>query len=194
MSANILPNIITHNYHRDGVLLANVCDLPFAEAEAILARRREAGGRLLKANYLQRRLQTEAWLIEERGRLLGSTRRNRPIYSFLGDFADNTDPERPCSLVMPLDAFPPDILTFTFPDSMASFAFGTLEKHAHERRPYHGKVFTLEQITQVVREFGMPDRTLHADRFIEVQIWDERPVTEFIKRGLLTPAPGSNLA
>ncbi|MBW6420057.1 hypothetical protein KX729_01210 [Rhizobium sp. XQZ8] len=189
-----LPKIITHNHHPDGVLLANVCDLPLADAEKVMSRQRAATGRPLKANYLQRRFETEAWLIDARKHLLGPTPRHRPIYFFLGDFTDNSDPERPCSLVMPLDAFPPDVLTFTFPDSMASFAFGTLDKHAHERRPYHGRVFTLREIVDVVREFGFPDRNVDTDRFIEVQVWDDKPVLDFIERDFPSAAPTGNPA
>jgi hypothetical protein len=192
MSANIFPTIVTHNYHPDGQFLGNVCDRPLAEAEKILSHRRQAGGRSLKANYLKRRLQTEAWLIEERKHLLGSTPRARPIYFFLGDFADGMDPERPHALVMPIDAFPRDVLTFTFPDSMTSLPFGMSDKHSHERRPYHGKVFTLDQIVGIVEEFGLPDRSCPIDRFIEVQVWDERPILDFMKRSSLVHLATTN--
>ncbi|MER8785254.1 MULTISPECIES: hypothetical protein [unclassified Mesorhizobium] len=186
MSINALPEEITHNFHPEGPFLANLCDLPPAEAEEILQRHRDLGRRTIKANYLRRRMDTETWLIGERQRLLGNTRRNRPIYFFLGDFADGKDPSRPCSLVMPLGVFSPSVLTFTFPDSMASLPIATLESHRLERRPYHGKVFTLGEIRRVVAEFGLPgehwrsDYLRRFDRFIEVQVWDDRPILEFL--------------
>ncbi|RWO08717.1 MAG: hypothetical protein EOS08_31800 [Mesorhizobium sp.] len=183
---NTIPEVVTHNYDPGGVFLANLCDLPLGEAEQVLQRIRDAGKRTIKANYLGRRLKTEAWLINERQRLLGQTRRNRPIYFFLGDFADGQDLSRPCSMVMPLAEFPSDVLTFTYPDSMASLPIATRDDHRPERQPYHGQVFTLHQIKRVVEEFGMPGerwRTDHLrrhDRFIEVQVWDERPILEFL--------------
>ena len=53
---------------------------------------------------------------------------------------------------------------------------------ASDRRSYHGKVFTIEEIGHVIAEFGMPcgrRRTIPPvkyDRFIEVQLWDDRPL------------------
>lgn len=93
---------------------------------------------------------------------------------------------------MPIDTFSRDILTFTFPDSMTSLPFGTSDKHSHERKPYHGKVFTWDQIIGVVEEFGLPDRNRVVDRFIEVQVWDERPILDFMKRHSLVPLATAN--
>ena len=183
---NAIPEVVTHNYDPEASLLSNLCDLPPAEAEQALQRIRDSGKRTIKANYLSRRLETEAWLINERQRLLGQTRRNRPIYFFLGDFADGRDLSRLCSLVIPLAEFPPEVLTFTYPDSIASLPIGIREDHRPERKPYHGRVFTLHQIKRVVQDFGMPGerwRTDHQrryDRFIEVQVWDERPILRFL--------------
>lgn len=73
--------------------------------------------RTAKANYLARRLETESWLISQKQRLVGDTRLIRPIYFFLGNFADEKDISRPRSLVMPLAMFPSEILTFTYPEA-----------------------------------------------------------------------------
>ena len=122
----------------------------------------------------------------ERRRLLGRTPRERPIYFFLGNFADGKDRSRPCSLVMPLAALPRSAVTFTIPDSMASYPIGSLEEHQSERQPYHGKVFSLEEVGAVIAEFGMPDASRAADRgrrhdrFVEVQVWDDRLIFEFM--------------
>ncbi len=181
------PEVVTHNYDPRGIFLANLCDLPSAEAEKILQGIRDTGRRTIKPDYLGRRLETEAWLIAEKQRLLGKTHRHRPIYFFLGDFADGKDPSRPCSLVMPLASFPADVLTFTYPDSMASLPIAKREVHFGERQPYHGKVFTLDEVRLVVEEFGMPgdhwqtDNRRRFDRFIEVQVWDGRPILEFLR-------------
>jgi len=69
------------------------------------------------------------------------------------------------------------MVTFTYPDSMASFAIGNQGEHIGIRKKYHGLVFTLNEIKEVVSEFGMPDRQSSTyDRFIEVQVWDDRPI------------------
>ena len=181
-----IPAVLTHNYDPEGVFLSNLCDLPSIEAESVLQRIHQSGKRIVKASYFHRRLETEAWLIRERQRLLGQTPRERPIYFFLGNFADGKDLSRPRSLVIPIAAFSPDILTFTYPDSMASLAIATREDREAERMPYHGQVFTLQEIRRVVAEFGMPEDHWSAegprrfDRFIEVQVWDERPILDFL--------------
>jgi hypothetical protein len=72
---NVLPDVVTHNYHPDGLFLANICDHPTDEAQKILQHHRDSGRGTLKANYLRRRLETEAWLIAERQRLLGAAQR-----------------------------------------------------------------------------------------------------------------------
>lgn len=87
---------------------------------------------------------------------------------------------------MPLDAFPPQVLTFTYPDSMASWLLGTREDLKSQRRPFHGKVFTLPEITKVVATYGLPKaKTILSDSglsdgFIEAQIWDDRHIWTFL--------------
>ena len=180
------PVIMTHNYDPNGAFLRNLCDLSEIEAERILDRLR-AAGRRIKTDYFRRRLETEQWLIGERKKKLGSTRLERPIYFFLGDYADGRDMLRPCSLVMPLSAFSPNVLTFTYPDSMASLPIASRSDHITHRQDYHGQVFRLEEIRDVVRRFGMPSERWTAeasrqyDRFIEIQVWDERPIEAFMQ-------------
>ena len=180
------PDVLTHNYDPTRGVAKNLCNLPHAQAEALLDDIRVSGKRAIKTNYLKRRLVTEDWLIAARHEKLGRTHLKRPIYFFLGNFADGKDPSRPASLVMSLDAFDPDVLTFTYPDSMASLPLATEEKHAAHRRPYHGQVFTLAEIKAVVAQFGLPGRGGRSepaalyDSFIEAQVWDDRPVKRFL--------------
>lgn len=182
-----IPGVVTHNYHPDRGALRNLCGLPRDEAAAVLAAINALRLVPLKADYLERRLTTERWLYAERKRKLGKTRLDHPIYCFLGDFADGLDPSRPESLVIPLAALPPETLTFTYPDSMASLALATKAAHAAERMPYHGQVFTLDEIRDVIAEHGMPDQRgkmavpKFNDRFIEVQVWDDRPLRRFLE-------------
>jgi hypothetical protein len=185
----LLPKVVTHNYDPVRGKCRNLCYLPRSEAEAILDQIRISGTRRIKACYLKRRIAVEDWLICERRKKLGDTRLERPIYFFLGDFADGKDPSRPASLVMPLAAFAPETLTFTYPDSMASLPIATRDEHAFHRKDYHGQVFTLSEIERVVARFGLPeeqwktDPTRTYDRFIEVQVWDDRPIERYLSNG-----------
>ncbi len=181
------PEIITHNYDPDRGPCRNICELAEVEAARVLDEIRASGLRSIKPEYLPRRRQTEDWLIQERRRKLGPAKLARPIYFFLGDFADGKDASRPASLVMPLRDFPPETLTFTYPDSMASLPLATRDDHRLHRRRYHGQVFTLGEIEDVVAEFGMPgdrwktDPAMKYDKFIEVQVWDDRPIEAWLR-------------
>ncbi|PAQ06735.1 hypothetical protein [Mesorhizobium temperatum] len=57
-----MPEVVTHKYDPERAFLAKLCDLLQAEAEKVLQRIRDAGRRAVKANYLARRVETEAWL------------------------------------------------------------------------------------------------------------------------------------
>lgn len=54
------------------------------------------------------------------------------------------------------------------------------------RQPRHGQVFTLSEIADVVKRYGMPgarwqsEPSWRIDRYIEAQVWDERPIWEFL--------------
>lgn len=175
-----LPKLVTHNYDPARGPFRNLCALPAVEAERILDEIRASDRRTIKVDYLARRHATEEWLYAECSRKLGVPPRRHPIYFFLGDFADGLDPSRPNAIVLPLVSLPPAAITFTYPDSMASLPLGTRKYHVAERRPYHGQVFTLDEIRQVVETFGMPNRNGDSstcfDRFIEVQLWDDAPL------------------
>lgn len=180
MLLHTLPDVVTHTYHPVRGAFRNVCDLPFSDAEEILAAIRAESGSYRKPDYLERRLRTESWLIAERTRKLGRTPLSRPIYFFLGDMADRWDRSRPASIIVPLRAFDPGVLTFTYPDSMTSCP----QSRGHVTHACHGQVYTLSEIEDVVRRFGFPDPKLPrylrgADAFIETQVWDDRPLAPF---------------
>jgi hypothetical protein len=182
MPLHALPSVITHNYHPARGAFRNVCCLAPTEAEEIIAAIRAEGTSFRRPDYLTRRLRTEAWLMVERTRKLGKTPLARPIYFFLGDMADGEDQSRPVSIVVPLDIFDASVLTFTYPDSMTSCPHW--REPGSTARAYHGQVYTLAEIGDVVRRYGFPDPNLSrnlrgADSFIEVQVWDDRPLAHY---------------
>jgi hypothetical protein len=191
-----IPGIVTHNYDPLHGPFRNICTLSDAEAQHVLDTIALSGKRLIRENYLRRRRRTETWLLSERQRKMGAPVTEHPIYFFLGDRADGLDRSRPESIVLPLAALPADMLTFTFPDSMASLPLGLYDEHAADRRSYHGKVFTLDEIGQVIAEFGMPAaerwqpaQSVKFDRFIEVQLWDDEPLRALVEqRNPIRPA------
>jgi hypothetical protein len=182
---SLLPPIITHNYDPAHGPFRNICTLEYDEAERILEAIRRTGNRKYKPNYLQRRISTEEWLYAERTRKLGKPPLAHPIYFFLGEF-HWTDPARPLSIRIPLIEFSRQTITFTYPDSMTSLPLATLIEHQKDRKPYHGQVFTLDEIENVVSEYGIPGKVIDRagsryDTFIEVQIWDENPLRKYCR-------------
>ncbi len=183
-----VPEIITHNYDPDRGPFRNICELPDVEAEKILCEIGASGKRTIKPDYLTRRRATERWLLSERKRKLGAPHLTHPVYFFLGDFSDGLDPARACSIAMPLAAFSPETVTFTYPDSMASLPIAMHDDHIAHRKSYHGQVFTLDEIEAVIAAFGLPgarwktEPSMKHDRFVEVQVWDDRPIREFLKQ------------
>lgn len=176
-----LPTVITHNFHPARGAFRNVCSLPRDDAERIIASIRHDGHAYINDSYFTRRLKTEDWPIAERSRKIGTTRLERPIYFFLGNMADGWDKSRPASIVLPLAMFDAEAVTFTFPDSMTSCP--STNRNYSGTCPWRGDVFTLAEITEIVARHGFPDPSLPRekrgpDSFIEVQIWDDRPLME----------------
>lgn len=179
-----VPAVITHLYDPCRGPFRNICNLPDEEAERILDEIRNVGLPRLKPNYLPRRRKTEAWLLSERCRKQGRPYLQHPIYFFLGDRSDWRDASRSAAVVLPLEVFPEHVLTFTFPDSMASLPLSVDEKHLTDRKDHHGKVFTLAEIRAVITDVGMPCGRDRYDTFVEVQVWDDRPLcgSDFFER------------
>lgn len=186
---NGLPTSLTHIYHPDKGPFRNLCDLPVEEAEAVLAEIRTSGLRPVRPNYLQRRLAAEDWLLRAGRERIRRARLAHPIYFFLGDFADGRDPSRPASIVLPLCLFPADTITFTYPDSMTSHLFATRPDLAAERRDHHGRVFTLDEIRELVLRLGLPKPNwprlpgARSDGYIEAQVWDAGPLRAYLGHG-----------
>jgi hypothetical protein len=178
---HVLPTVITHNFHPDRGAFRNVCNLPKDEAEPIVATIRREGHAYLKENYLERRMRAESWLMAERRRKIGETPLARPIYFFLGKMDDGWDRSRPASIVLPLVMFDQNCITFTFPDSMTSCPY--LRQADQSDPPWLGQVFTFDEISQMVAGHGFPDpskprKKRGPDAFIEVQVWDNRPLDD----------------
>ncbi|WP_052568722.1 hypothetical protein [Ktedonobacter racemifer] len=75
-----------------------------------------------------------------------------------------------------MDAFHPLTLSFTYGDSFPAM-------RVQDGKPYRGKVYTLSEIMEVIREYGLPqiwnaDGQNGPERYIEAQIWDDISLPE----------------
>jgi len=164
----------------------NICALPDESAETILADMRERYNfGWLVPSYLSERREVEAWLRKafraKGGRIVDS----HPVYLSLMPAVPSPSND---TIIVPLERFPSDTLSFTYPDSMISYGISHWMRpgEEHERRPYHGEVFRLEEIEAVIDRYGWPNepegRELRSnyDKSVEVQVWDHAPLRSLL--------------
>jgi hypothetical protein len=144
-------------------------------------------------SYLTFRRQVEANLREKFIGKGGVPIDQYPVYLILGrprwtvDVADAVTVATTEELVVPLGVIDESQVSFTYPDSMVS-AFILGQRHLDYFEPeYHGKVFTLEEITAIVEKKGLPGEgwetsmPRHLAHYIEAQVWDRETLMNYYK-------------
>lgn len=178
----MVPDFLTHYYSAARGPFTNLSDLPPAQAEAIQEQLRREGrgfaGRrapdyLTVRRGLEQRIRD---LFVARG---GRLRRAHPHYMILGACAWVLSwyPDG-CELRMPLAAFPPDSLSFTYGDSFPAMRFA-------DGKPYRGQVYTLADLPELIARYGLPqewnaDGHSGPERYIEAQVWDDAALAAFL--------------
>lgn len=192
-----LPGNLCHYYDRAQGPLRNLSDLPDAAAEQVLEGLRRSGTGFASqrtSDYLRIRRELEARLrrlfIARGGRPI----RQRPHYMILGScpwvrswYVDG------CELCMPLSAFDPDRVSFTYGDSFPAMRL-------RDGRPHRGRVYLLSELTGLIATYGLPqewnpDGAGGPERYIEAQVWDDAPLAAYlpeVRDHQSTVAPTSN--
>lgn len=115
--------------------------------------------------------------LEDRVRCLfiskgGRPARERPHYMTLGAcpwmldwYVDGRE------LSISLSTFVKEVISFTYGDTFPAMRY-------KDGKPYRGIVYTLDEIAQVVNQYGLPqdwncDGSKGPDRYIEAQIWTD---------------------
>jgi hypothetical protein len=144
--------------------------------------------RLTHPSYL-----TERRWIEGRMRELflakgGQPERTHPHYFVLGEFSLwESDGSR--KVQIPLSRVPAALISFTFTDSFFNFRPTNLRGVSIPRRPYHGQLFTRDELPDAIREHGLPgdawrtDPERRFDVYVEAQLWGDAPVAAFLGSG-----------
>ena len=188
------PTFITHYHLNDLAPFQSISDLNDEEWTRLckkLANRRETDSsynRRFGHSYRSVRLEAEAMLREKFQLKGGIITKSNPVYFCLGvskwwkDFCDHDE------IRIPLDDIDLQSISFTYPDSFTSM--GILKRFgiSHEKKPYHGEVFFLHELEDVVNEFGMPDDITLLDYseyhkenleiYIEAQLWTDVPINK----------------
>jgi len=175
-------DIIGHWYLRDlGGPFRNILNSDAQEREQIVTELKGNYDRsYFNEEYLAGRDDVEKKLLKlfkDRG---GKPQVERPIYCFLG--------LNPSELIYShresydfkffrIEDIPEDVISFTYPGSIASMQIAEQERAQEFRSAYHGKLYLKDEIHDAVAEFGMPgidfipSGSRQYDVLVEAQVW-----------------------
>jgi hypothetical protein len=178
------PDFLSHYYERAHGPFRNLSQIPLADAERILAHIRQRGDVFASQraqDYLSIRRDLEDQVRRKFVAKGGIPILERPHYMILGAspwlcewYQDGRE------ICIPLARFAPAILSFTYGDTFPAMRFP-------DGKPYRGQVYTLEELPDLIREFGLPqewnpDGEFGPDRYIEAQVWDDAPIQNAIEQ------------
>jgi len=130
--------------------------------------------------YLEERDDVEKKLYQlfvDRG---GKPEIERPIYCFVGCHPTEliySRKEEYGFKFFRIEDFPSEIISFTYPGSIASIQISEKEEAKAFRSSYHGKLYLKEEIHDVISQYGMPgvdfvpDGSRQHDVLVEAQVW-----------------------
>jgi hypothetical protein len=83
-------------------------------------------------------------------------------------------------LEIDIDEFDERTISFTYGDLFPTMRF-------QDGKPYRGQIYTKEEIYKLIEEYGLPQEwngqgDKGPERYIEVQIWDDKPLMKYIRR------------
>jgi hypothetical protein len=117
----------------------------------------------------------------------GRPERSAPHYFVLGEsswYRELSPTMR--SVTVKLADLPSEVTSFTYPDSFTAMGLGPQFGLPHDAKPYHERVYRIEDLEGVVAEFGLPEDEPDKDyagyeqrpfeKYIEVQVWSDLPI------------------
>jgi hypothetical protein len=173
-----IPDFLSYYYEKTKGPFLNLSDLAIEEAEMVLNDIRSNShvyASLRHSDYVKTRFELEDKVrmkFVEKG---GKPVRNRPHYMILGSCPWVKEwYHNGCEIMIPLKEFDSKIISFTYGDTFPAMRF-------QDGKPYRGKVYTLEELPEIIEKYGLPnewnrDGKFGPERYIEAQIWDEKPI------------------
>jgi hypothetical protein len=176
--------ILTHYYHKRDRPFQSLSSLAEAEALNIIESLQERTGNVYRrfgnpVQYLRDRRATESWLRAEFIAKGGQPQTLYPQYLTIGrsPWIEDGFEGQSNFIQVPIASVCVDRVSFTYPDSMVTHWLQSQCGQIFHHPEYHGQVFTLTEIYQIIDRFGIPDRewqtkpTHKYDLFIEAQVW-----------------------
>lgn len=138
--------------------------------------------------YLEARIATEKWLKDEFIKKGGEPKIFFPLYMVVENatWIEEGYNGQSRKIQIPISEFETKEVSFTYPDSMISYWLKD-KKQPFYQPDYHGQVFRLDEIIQIIKKYGIPvkewktQEARRHDIFIEAQIWNEQPVLNYLK-------------
>ena len=192
-----VPDVVTHYYLADRRPFLNLSDLDDQALGQVLAeldslRRSGSQHRPFGPKYMTLRRLTEARLRALFIEAGGKPERVAPHYFVLGDSPWYQQlATRMHQVQLPLSALPSDKTSITYPDSFGAMKLGTEFGLAQQRKPYHGRLFLLEELPALTEQFGIPSPAWNDEHekswtswpdetYVEVQLWSDEPVRSYL--------------
>ena len=195
-SVGALPDFATHYYFGGRRPFQNLSDLDEVHLTQVLcelddARRTGAHSRVFGRRYMELRRLTERRLYDLFVESGGWPERQAPHYLILGTSRWYQGLARDMQEIrLPLTSLPDSATSFTYPDSFTAMAFGSRFGLPYEPRPYHERVFRLNDLRSVVDRYGMPADDANPaydgyerrpfEKYIELQVWSDDPVASLL--------------
>jgi hypothetical protein len=178
--------LLTHYYHQKDRPFKNLSALEEQKALSIIRDLQCREGLVYRRfnqpeQYLKMRKETEIWARQSFIEKGGKPNTSYPQYFVVNQsvWIEEGFNQQSFHISFPISDFNPKQVSFTFPDSMVSYWLRS-QTHADYYHPeYHGQVFLLDEICQIINQFGIPDREWQTeesrkyDLFIEAQVWDD---------------------
>jgi hypothetical protein len=186
-----LPDVLTHYYRPFSRPLLNLSALSARELPGVLealACQEPLPYRLTHPGYLAERRRMEGLMRSQFVAKGGRPERDFPHYFVLGEFSLwEADGSR--RVQISLGAVASLAVSFTLTDSFFNYRRRNLRDVVIPRRPYHGQLFTLEELPAQLALHGLPGEAWRSDPdrrfdvYVEAQLWSDGPVAH-----LLAPA------
>jgi hypothetical protein len=89
--------------------------------------------------------------------------------------------EQGCFLKIPVHAFRPETISFSYGD-----LFPTFSQRVNDQKEYRRQIYTQSEIVGIIEKYGLPqdwnmDGKLGPERYIEVQVWDDKPLQVYME-------------
>lgn len=192
-----IPSFATHYHRADREPFLNLSDLPDGAVPSVLAGLEASRGadsrRVFGRRYMELRRLTERRMRELFVATGGAPQRLAPHYFVLGtsEWYRGLAPGMR-EVRVDLARLPAESTSFTYPDSFTAMGFATRFGLPYEARPYHERVFRMDELQGVVDRFGLPaddidpvyDGYAHRpfEKYVEIQLWSDAPL-DLIGRG-----------